>query len=218
MSLTDVDKSSTRRISPTVNASDVLATEVVKSHATEGIAYRSEEATGTPRVIQKDDQIIVHDGTTNKALFGRDGNGVYVVKVAKDTYDVLTATNDQLIFNSAQNVFKIVDDIYITISINHTSGDSASSYAASSQAHGLGYKPAHEAYVDVPALGDIPAGYLPNPAVVPMIVGGDLLLGFVAIVSTDETNVNMIVQLEPSLGTGTYLFTAHVYLKQETTS
>lgn len=36
-------------------------------------------------------------------------SGTPILKIAKDGYDALTATNDQLIFNSAQNVFKIAN-------------------------------------------------------------------------------------------------------------
>lgn len=36
------------------------------------------------------------------------GTDPFVVKIAKDGFDVLTAGNDDLIFNSSQNVFKII--------------------------------------------------------------------------------------------------------------
>jgi hypothetical protein len=38
-----------------------------------------------------------------------DQNGLPVMKVAKTGYDATTASDDQLVFNSAQNVFKVVD-------------------------------------------------------------------------------------------------------------
>jgi hypothetical protein len=108
MTLLETDKLSDNRAQPALNANDALSMGAVKAHATDGIAYRSEEAITAPRVVTRDDQLIVHDGTNFKALFGRDGIGNYVVKIAKDGYNVLTATDDELIFNSANNLFKIV--------------------------------------------------------------------------------------------------------------
>jgi|SRR6266850_2519461 len=108
MTLMDTDKQGDNRATPSLNADDGLSSGATKAHATDGIAYRSEDAIATPRVVEKDDQIIVHDGMNFKALFGRDGNGDYVVKIAKDGFNVLVANNSQLIFNSANNVFKIM--------------------------------------------------------------------------------------------------------------
>lgn len=50
--------------------------------------------------------VIIED---NKTLmhFGLDNQGERSIKVAKEGYDSLTATNDQLIFNSNQNTFKV---------------------------------------------------------------------------------------------------------------
>lgn len=48
------------------------------------------------------------DTGTRRVLFGKGANGFYGLKVSPANVDVFTATDDQLIFNSAQNVFKIV--------------------------------------------------------------------------------------------------------------
>lgn len=123
MSLLDTDKSSSTRSQPSLNASDGMDIGAVKHHATDGIAYRSEEGIHAPRVVQKDDQIIVFDGDFNKALFGRDGSGNYVVRIAKDGFDVLLATSDQVEFDSGNNVFKIVETNTVSIaSSSHSAG------------------------------------------------------------------------------------------------
>jgi hypothetical protein len=43
------------------------------------------------------------------ALFGTYPDGSTAIKVAKSGIEVGSATNDQLVFNSSQNVFKIID-------------------------------------------------------------------------------------------------------------
>jgi hypothetical protein len=50
----------------------------------------------------------VNTGTLDTMFAGRDSSGRTVVKIAKDGFDAKTATDDQLIFNSSQNIFKIV--------------------------------------------------------------------------------------------------------------
>jgi len=66
------------------------------------------------------------------AQFGRFADGSTALKVAKSGIEVSTATNDQLIFNSSQDVFKIVaagtisvskgtNTVYASSSINHWS-------------------------------------------------------------------------------------------------
>jgi hypothetical protein len=53
-------------------------------------------------------QIFKDDTGTRRVLLGKGENGFYGLKVSKDGEDVFTAGDDQLIFNSTQNVFKIV--------------------------------------------------------------------------------------------------------------
>lgn len=138
MSLFEIDKSSDNRSQPTISASDPLNVGAVKAHATDGIAYRAENATGTPRVVSRDDQIIVFDGSFNKALFGRDGSGNFVVKIAQDGFDVLTATSAQLIFNSANNIFKIVKSATIDLGTSTVVSGTANTATV---AHGLSSAP-----------------------------------------------------------------------------
>lgn len=155
MTLMDTDKSSDNRAKPSLNASDGLNVESVKAHATESIAYRSEDATNAPRVISKDDQIIVHDGTANKALFGRDGLGNYVFKVAKDGFNVLTAADNELIFNSEQDIFKIVSTTTAVIPSSTTSSTNSSSSVTVN--HNLNFTPICWAFAVDPALGSLTA-------------------------------------------------------------
>lgn len=60
------------------------------------------------------------------AQFGKFANGSTGLKVAKANVEVGTATNDQLIFNSAQNVLKVIATKSLTVPsltmLNNTSG------------------------------------------------------------------------------------------------
>jgi hypothetical protein len=80
---------------------------------------------------------LVNDGNNDRILLGfqKDGFGTgvdYGLKISKDGEDVKTASNDNLIFNSAQNVFKIVGAG--TMTVNKAGGSETGS---DSIQHGL---------------------------------------------------------------------------------
>ena len=90
---------------------------------------------------------IIKNGNTPKLLMGyqKDGFGTgvdYGLKIAKEGYDVTTATDAQMAFNSAFNTFKVVQ----MGTLRTTIGSDAVTLTA---AHGLGYTPAIIAYVEV---------------------------------------------------------------------
>lgn len=187
MSLTDTDKSGDTRANPTINAPDGLSTGAVKAHATTGIAYRSEDTRTAPRVIEKDDQIIIHDGVANKGLFGRDGAGNFVVKIAQDGFDVLTATDAQLIFNSANNIFKIVDTGTVSISHNHTGVNTA---ITTNIPHGQSGKPVVFAYANnlvAPGISGTPSYQM--PFTYPALSGGNMVIGTMLYHYSTATNI-----------------------------
>lgn len=88
MSLSETDRSSDQRASPSISAPDTLAAENVKAHATEGIAYRTEDTIETARAIVKDDQVLVYDDSNLRIVVGRLPDGTYGMAVSKPGYDV----------------------------------------------------------------------------------------------------------------------------------
>lgn len=88
-------------------------------------------------------QIFKDDTGTRRVLLGKGADGFYGLKVSKVGEDVYDAGNDDLIFNSSQNVFKIV-----------SSGTASIAFAADGTtetttiAHGLGYKPIVFAFIN----------------------------------------------------------------------
>lgn len=83
-------------------------------------------------------------GTPNISI-GIQPDGTSRIKVAKTGFDVTTATNDQLAFNSSQNTLKVVASglIDITTPFPVITGPVNQSYQTivTSIAHGLGYTP-----------------------------------------------------------------------------
>lgn len=88
-----------------------------------------------------------------RVLLGKGANGFYGLKVSKPTFDVYTASGDELAFNSDQNVFKIVTSGNGTIPANSTGNPGAGNFTNSIQStvlsHGLGYVPAILAFIEI---------------------------------------------------------------------
>lgn len=90
---------------------------------------------------QENEQLTINDASNNHvALAGKDSTGTVVFKVAKPGFNAITATNDQLIFNSSQNMFKIVKAGTITVVVSGGTGTTV-------VPHGLGYASAYDAYL-----------------------------------------------------------------------
>jgi len=91
---------------------------------------------------------IIKNGVTPTILFGYQKAGFgtfdYGLKIAKPTFDVTTATNDQLIFNSGLDHLKVVSTGTLVVTIPPGAAN-GSTYTAT-YPHGLGYIPAFVAY------------------------------------------------------------------------
>jgi hypothetical protein len=159
-------------------------------------------------------QIFKDDSGTRRVLSGKGNDGFYGVKVSPDGVDVFTAPDDQLIFNSNNNVFKIVSSDSFTV--EGTSMGSGTT-VTTTVAHNLGYTPAVNIYV--------------NAAAVAALQGGSGLTGlpltYVAVPNTPMftiqyriDNDNLYIDFINHLGGTTnltgYTWTFKYYLLQET--
>lgn len=175
MSLHDVDKDSLDRGAPQTNSSDVLDDASVKAHKTISSHYKTDADTTTSRLQMTNKQIIGNTGTAdvvkygvqsdNKfalkfldpatgvgiARFGQFADGTTALKVAKPTFEVDTTADANLIFNSNQNMFKIVATG--TTTVTTPASLTNKQVVTSTIPHGLGYAPAFQAYVTVPNYG-----------------------------------------------------------------
>lgn len=157
----------------------------------------------------------VNNGTVDTMFAGQDSNGNTVVKIAKPSFDAKTATNDQLAFNSAQDVLKVVSTVNLSVTVG-----GSGSYSSSSTPHGLSFTPAILPYITNPAgiAGDNPVINHGNPSMIYGTVGGVFRIFGLGEVTVDGTNVYLSAQTDGSVGAGSYTFTAKVYLLQETFS
>jgi ABC-type Na+ transport system ATPase subunit NatA len=89
MSLHDVDKIGYRRGNPAINTQDELAN--AKAHATDGIAYRTEQNVNVARALIKDDQILIYDASNLRIIVGRLPDGTYGMAVSKQGFNVTDA-------------------------------------------------------------------------------------------------------------------------------
>lgn len=142
ISLHDIDKNNGGRIVPTPNSNDDVMQRMAQG--TGQVQNSGEEETDGLR-FQERQILAVQDGV-NKAAFGFYGAAnKFGFKVAEDGTDVLEADDDQLIFNSEQNVFKIKSTDTVILSAP-AAGSAYSTYIE----HGLSYVPVVFVYTKQP--------------------------------------------------------------------
>lgn len=139
------------------------------------------------------------------------GEGFYVTK---DGVDVSTATDaDDFIFNSNQNVFKIVDTDLIGVSF------SASTVSTVSIAHGLDFAPIPQAFlVNVGVAGPVTNANLPLPTFVNASVGGVTagVVTFGSYLYCAADKVYLHFQLLNATGASPGILNIRYYLLQQT--
>lgn len=91
-------------------------------------------------------QIFKDDAGTRRVLLGRGANGFYGLKVSEDGIDVFDAADEDLVFNSNNNVFKIVSSGFINSPAVTIAAPGAGNFGTDTQysanvSHGLGYAP-----------------------------------------------------------------------------
>lgn len=87
-------------------------------------------------------EIFKDDSGTRRVLLGKGPNGFYGLKVSQEGIDVWEASDNQLVFNSNQNVFKIVDSGTVAEASSTTAGGTT----VTTYTHNLGYIPVVFAY------------------------------------------------------------------------
>lgn len=211
MSLHDIDKNSSNRITPILNAADSVTER--KAHGTTAI-QNSSDPTETDGLKFLERQIIAVQDGENKAAMGFYGSAnKFGLKVAQNGIDVLTATDDQLIFNSENNVFKIVKVMDVSVTINSPSSVTASTTTA----HNLGFTPAYVAFITPDASFPTPISSNNGPNPFPIIGTGGSLPFLIAQLQVTVNESSVFFSIVTGTGvSGTFTNTARVYLMQET--
>jgi hypothetical protein len=193
------------------NDSRVLARQIVSSNA------RGEQQLGSPNIVSDSGnaRIRVKDATTNRVLMGSIGSdpssatNPWGLKVSKAGFDVVTATDSQLIFNSQQNAFKIVATS--TKVVTAAFSGAAPYTAQQTVAHGLSFAPFVVASV-TPWFG--PGYALPCPYDAMTVDATVMHPAVHAEVAADATLVYFNVITDRPLWDGIYTF--RYYILQET--
>lgn len=95
-------------------------------------------------------KIFKDDTGVRRVLLGKGKNGFYGLKVSQEGIDVYDASDDDLVFNSSQNVFKIVGEATLTtgtVAGTATAGQVSLTVDLTALTHGLGYTPAVFGYI-----------------------------------------------------------------------
>lgn len=135
MSLIYTDKDNASRSNPSLNVDDNVSDRL--AHGTTQ-AQNSINDVDVDRLSIQERQILAINNNVNKAVFGFLEDGSFGFKVAPDGTDVLTASDSELIFNSSQNVFKIVAKLTRDFSISTGGTGAVNSFSLT---HDLGYEP-----------------------------------------------------------------------------
>lgn len=112
-------------------------------------------------------QLLFNDGTTNRLLIGQNSSGSEVVWISKAGAEVTTASASDLIFNSAQDIFKIISKVQTTIP-SFTIGTGKQNFSLVTVAHGQSTIPIVNVYVQSYMLNSstfalISSSYTPVP-------------------------------------------------------
>ena len=197
MSLHDVDKDGINRNNPTPNADDNILDRLAHGTTQNQNSIEEAEADGL-KFLER--QVIAKQDGVNKAVFGfLDSSNKFGLKVAPDGLDVLTASDDELIFNSEQNVFKIVDTGTTTISVPDPFNTGTT--LTETIPHGLGYKPITIVHVQIPpGSGSYILDELtPTPAMLITDAGTQGRISTIAFSSVD--NDNLYLKIKNTIGT-----------------
>lgn len=163
--------------------------------------------------------LAINNGTVDTMFAGQDSSGNTVIKIAKAGFDAKTATSDQLIFNSSQNVFKIATSFTINNNFSIT-GTTFQSFLVT-QPHGLSFTPAYMSYITLDSnltlAGTAPSRFASSPAVVEGSIGGNISIFTYAVVTVDSTNIYFQIDVAHYAAVSV-TNSVKVYLLQETFS
>lgn len=212
--LHDIDKTGDNRLNSTPNNDDKVIDRL--AHGTTQNQNSGEEAQADGlKFLER--QIIAKQDGVNKAVFGFFGEAnKFGLKVAEDGVDVLTASDDGLIFNSEQNVFKIVVSSTAAQSVPSLAQDVTDTLTVP---HNLGYIPAVIVFLNGTGSTYLTANrYYPLPQSVSVKVGATYYPGIIYNFNVDSTNIYFTVTNSSAATPITDIGTANwkYYLLQET--
>lgn len=101
--------------------------------------------------VQDVTNIFKDDTGTRRVLLGKGKDDFYGLKVSQAGTDVYDGTDEDMVFNSDNNIFKIVASGSVVQTLSNSSNAVSSGTQTVTVAHDLGYKPVHFAYIEGPS-------------------------------------------------------------------
>ena len=98
-------------------------------------------------------KIITDEEGVQRVIIGRKPDGSYVLQVSKSGVNVSEAGPDDLILNSHNNLFKIVDSGEVSMSMPSVANGTSSPYVFGYAEHDLDYAPMVIAFMTIPNAG-----------------------------------------------------------------
>lgn len=205
MTLFDIDKTGDDRGTPAPNQDDQQDQRMAHGTTQNQNSIDEAQADGL-KFLER--QVLAKQDGVNKAVYGFFGEAnKFGLRVADDGVDVLTATADQLIFNSDQNIFKVVLSGTTSLVYDGNVG------TFSTIAHGQSNIPIVLAYVQFPDnanFNPMAGQYVPMP----VYINRTGLPAVQCVQSVDATNIYLRVHDIYAPPNQTYNF--RYYVLQET--
>lgn len=210
MALHDVDMNNGDRGAPRPNAPDTIPVDTRMAHNTMSTTFAPPNETQLNRVYFDNNRIVSSNGNNINILIGPDANGNQVLKVAQPGYDADSAADENLIFNSSNNIFKIVSTGTVDLEATSPGSDTAT------VTHGLNKQPLVIAFANniaVPGGGGFISGNTMLPYYNLILVGGVFSIDIAVTCSVSSTQIifDMLNRYGSDVGT-----TIRYYILEET--
>jgi hypothetical protein len=155
--------------------------------------------------------IFVNSNNVPRLLIGPRLDGELAAELSQEDVDVFTATDDELIWSSRFNSFKIAEKV--PMSLGFSLPDSGPHQYSVTEPHTQGYAPAYLAFADVTQAAGSFRSLVPSTEYSPSAYS-TLIPSIVKEIWVDASEVKIQVSTNGILGTFDYDFT--VYLLKET--
>jgi hypothetical protein len=150
---------------------------------------------------------VFKDAKDRRVLLGKGKNDFYGLKVSKPGFDVYSTADENLVFNSNNNVFKIVDSGVVDLVVTNPSTSATAVYN-----HNLGYKPAFVAFADI--IGNQYS--LPLPTFDIYGTGSGTVLNFQKAIQADSSTTQLLFSYYAASAQPTTTYKIRYYIFKET--
>lgn len=188
-----VDKNSRDRSSPTPNVADKLNPGSQGAIGSLSTVFQTPGAQNPARIAFKNNIIISYDeNNVPNAIIGFNADlSTTVIKIAQPGINVLTATDSQLVFNSEQDTFKIIDKGSGEIPSFTTNGSGNGSTILEIP-HGQTFEPIVDVYVQAQFV-NIASSTIVSSSYIPLPILGQTGTNFgYVFFDTDESTIEAL--------------------------